>query len=520
MPRRIKTTSDLLRDLDFRKNRNWIQDFYDFETPRLASAMVEEGEDYWRRAGEVRALRLFHAMAKRVPAYGDFLKKHGVKSESVTTIRDFQSLPTLSKKTYVQKYSLEDRCWNGELSEDSIIAVSSGTTGEPTFWPRGEYQSFEQSVVHELLYREWFDLSNRKTLLIVAFPMGMYVSGIATTLPSWLVACKRYPVSIVSVGPQKREIYKITKLYDKYDQTVIIGHPFFVKDVIETGRKEQVPWSKMNLKMMFCSEGFNEDWRNHLADLAGIRDGSESMFNTYGSSEMLLIGYETQLSVKIRQLATINPELSDKLFAPEKNVPNLFQYHPFLRYIESIDHELVISCVSGVPLVRYRTNDRGEVHNYLDTVSACKSYLDQSSKSGFKYLVNNSWHLPFVSLGGRADSSIVYYAANIYPEHVRSAVDTPALFEKITGKILMRVTQNKKRDQVLNIEVEMRQNIKPTEALRRNIEKKIYNTLRAVNAEYAFIDVHIQKDTKPKVHLRMYQDNSFFPPGKPRWVQH
>lgn len=519
MKRKIKTTGDLLQALDFRKNRNWIQDFYDFETPLLAKALVTEGENYWQRVGETRVLRLFHAMVARVPAYRDFLKKNGVRSAKVQTIADYKSLPTLSKKTYVQKYALEDRCWDGELSEDSLIAVSSGTTGEPTFWPRGEYQSFEQSVVHELLYREWFNLAERKTLLIIAFPMGMYVSGIATTIPSWLVACKKYPVSIVSVGPQKNEIYKIAKLYDRYDQTVIIGHPFFVKDVIESGVKQSIPWSKMNLKMMFCSEGFNEDWRKHVSNLAGINSSQNALFNTYGSSEMLLMSYETELSVKIRQLASESKKVLQHLFSPDKQVPNFFQFNPFLRYVESVDDELTLSCASGVPLVRYRTNDRGKVHTFNDVINACQENLSKTEWQKLNTLASKSWNLPFMSLSGRADSSIVYYAANIYPEHIRPAVETPALFKKITGKLLMRVTENKHHDQVLNIDVELCEKVKPSNALRRNIEKKIYNTLRALNSEYAFIDVHIHRDTKPKVHLRQNRDPKFFPPGKPKWIQ-
>ena len=165
----------------------------------------------------------------------------------------------------------------------------------------------------------------------------------------------------MSVGNNKKEILRAVKnLSGEYEQTVLIGHPFFIKDVLETGVNEGIAWSKKNLGLMFCSEGFSEEWRRYIATLAGIKPGAMRIFNTYGSSEMLLMGYETAFSVQIKTLAEKNPAFLAALTG-DVLTPQLFQYNPLLRYIESINGELIFSSASGIPLIKFNLHDRGGV---------------------------------------------------------------------------------------------------------------------------------------------------------------
>ena len=54
---------------------------------------------------------------------------------------DFEKIPVMDKHNYVSKYPVEDRLYNSKKLEDFyMICSSSGTSGEPTFWPR-DYQS-------------------------------------------------------------------------------------------------------------------------------------------------------------------------------------------------------------------------------------------------------------------------------------------------------------------------------------------------------------------------------------------
>ena len=234
--------------------------------------------------------------------------------QKIKTIRDFSALPILSKKNYTETYPLEERCWDGHLDRSKLIAVSSGTTGEPTFWPRGESQEFMSSVMHELIYRDLFEIGKKRTLLLIGFPMGIYVSGVATLLPSWLVSSKLKNLTIASVGNNKQEMLRIIKeLGPSFDQIVLAGHPFFIKDVIES--KGKISFGKMGLKMMLCSEGFTEEWREYLLSLTSAKKaGASDVISTYGSSEFLLMACESPLTIAFRKKISSDPELLKDFF--------------------------------------------------------------------------------------------------------------------------------------------------------------------------------------------------------------
>ena len=472
---------------------NWIKRFLDFDTARFEKLLYTKDESYWHRLGERRALALFHAAAVRVPAYKHFLKKNGVSHTKIKTIADFARVPTTDKINYISVYPLAQRCWDGRLDQSTLVAMSSGTSGEPTFWPRGGYEEFEAAVIHELLYRSLFAIHKKKTLLLIGFPMGVYVSGVATLLPSWLVAQRGYDLTVVSVGNNKDQKMKVAEHLSKhYDQTILVGHPFFVKDVIETARRQRMTLPK-NLKLMFCSEGFTEGWRDYVAQKSGIPQGKHHAVSTYGSSETLLIGNETGASIALRR--TMGPA-----------APSVFQYNPLLRYIESVNNELFFTSASGIPLIRFDLHDSGQVISYATAQKTAT-------------LPKNSWHLPFVTLNGRSDQTMIFYAANIYPEHIHLALNEKKFLNHITGKFTMRKDYLKNMDQFLEINIELQDRTRPTATLTRALEDQIVKRLSQVNMEYRFLQQHLEKDLRPRVVLRPYQDQAYFRPGlKPQYI--
>ncbi|MFG2000067.1 hypothetical protein ACGFNU_13045 [Spirillospora sp. NPDC048911] len=81
---------------------------------------------------EQAALALMRHVADTVPAYAAFLADHDIDPAAVTALHD---VPVTTKDTYVRRrYPLAERCRDGTIGD--MIAVSSGSTGEPTFWPR------------------------------------------------------------------------------------------------------------------------------------------------------------------------------------------------------------------------------------------------------------------------------------------------------------------------------------------------------------------------------------------------
>lgn len=455
-----------------------------------------------------KALELFNAAAVRVPAYKDFLKKAGINHSRIKTIADFASVPITDAKNYISAYPLEARSWDGNLSRAQFIATSSGTKGEPKFWPRDAEQDLEATYIHEFLYRTCFNVQKHSTLLLIGFPMGIYISGMATVLPSWLSAFKTDRMTIMSVGNHKAEILRaVRNLSHHYEQTVLVGHPFFIKDVLETGVCEGIGWAEKNLGMMFCSEGFTEAWRGYIAEIAGIPSGSMRIFNTYGSSEMLLMAYETAFTIGLKRRAEEKPGFL-KTLTDNPVVPQFFQYHPALRYIESINKELVFTASSGIPLVRFNLRDRGDIFPLEQVecatgISAPKSTL----------------RLPVVALWGRSDHTLKFHGVNIYPDHIKLALGDKRFLKRLTGKFTLRKILNKKMDQFFEVNIELAPDGRLSNLLRKAIQAQVIATLLRVNLEYKDMSVNVKKDVRPRIVLWPYQHPRYFKPGlKPRYL--
>lgn len=495
-------------------DEKWVNSFLNFKINSFKKSL-QRNEDFLIRAGQKRAIDIFHKAAVRVPAYKDFLKKHHIDHRKIRTIADFEKVPMTDNKNYISAYSLEKRCWDGNISKSNLIAASSGTTGESKFWPRGNYQEYDAAITHELLYKYFFDIDKYKTLFIIGFPMGVYVSGVATAIPTWLISQKGYDITLMTVGGNKADILRAVKATQQsYEQIILIGHPFFIKDVVETGRSQGIIWSKKRFHIMACSEGFNETWRNYLHKKIGGKASLTTIINTYGSSELLLIGFETPMSILAKLY--LEQKSNRKFLSNSHNTPNLFQYNPLTRYIESVNNELVFTSDSGIPLIRFNMHDAGEVISF----NRIKSLLSQIDSSWEEKVEEwPLWQLPFVSLYGRSDKTLIFYAANIYPEHIHAGLNQGPFLSHITGKFFMKRGYLRNMDQFLEIHIELRAGVRSGKSLERKIQKSVVKSLMKVNMEYLYLHKNLKKDITPRIVLHTYQDETYFKPGlKPKYI--
>ncbi len=490
-------------------NTNWLNQYFKFNISGLEKNLTRKKETYWQSLGQKNALEIFHAAAEKVPAYKDFLKKNKVIHAKIKTIADFSQIPPTDKQNYIQTYSLNQRSWHGQVTDSKLIASSSGTSGSPNYWPRGGGQEYEAAITHELLFRQLFNIQKLKTLCIVGFPMGVYVSGMATSLPLWVLS-QKYNLSLLSAGNNKTEVLKAVKNLGKnFEQILLVGHPFFIKDVLETGKAEGVDWKKTKVGMMFCSEGFSEAWREYLLKEAGL-NGARA-YNTYGSSEMLLMAYETQTSIQVRKLLEQQKSAAYELLG-NAQVPNLFQYNPALRFIEEKGKELLFTSASGLPLIRFNLHDAGKILSREKVLGTAEKYKPEIAK-------HEGWQLPFVSLEGRSDYTVIFYAANIYPQHIHAGLGNAGFISKITGKFTMTKGYRKNMDEYLEINIELRQKVKINGKLRHHIQKTIVEKLKEINAEYNFLWQNLNKDIRPQIKLWQYQHPKYFTPGlKPHYI--
>jgi phenylacetate-CoA ligase len=477
----------------------------------------------WAAAGERRALALFHAMAQRVPAYKDFLRKNKVNHAKIRTIRDFEFVPTIDKQGYLRQYPHEMLCWDGDFKgKQWVISTTSGSTGEPFYFPREEHQDRQYAGIAELYLRTNFDIHKHSTLYVDAFPMGAWIGGLFTYEAIKMVAERGgYRLSIITPGIDKQAIVNSIKEFGgKFDQIIVGCYGPFLKDALDDGVEQGMNWKKYNLKFVFSAEGFSEGFRDYVIRIAGLKDPHKDTLNHYGTVDLGTMSYETPLSILIRRIAVKNPKLYARIFRVEHKLPTLTQYDPELFYFEETSEGLLCSAASGLPLVRYDLKDHGGVIGYGEMHERAReggvNLEHELRRAG---LENTVWQLPFVYVYERSDFSVSFYAFQIYPETIRKALQERQFEKSITGKFTMLVKYDKKQDQYLEINVELKSKRKPSKSLGRAIQDAATKCLLIESSEYRKTYSEIPERALPRIVFWSYNHHLYFKPGiKQKWV--
>src|SRR5215813_12922764 len=195
------------------------------ETP--LDALLRPGET---SDGLPEALDLFRTVAKDVPAYRILLAEQKIDPASVKTAADFARLILLDKKNYNRRFSLDELVLGGKLTRCDFFAVSSGSTGEPTFWPRAQADEFPVAVRFEQVFRDAFRAHEKRTLAVICFALGTWVGGMFTTACMRHLSAKGYPVVTATPGNKIDEILRtVARLSPQFEQTVLLGYPPFIK---------------------------------------------------------------------------------------------------------------------------------------------------------------------------------------------------------------------------------------------------------------------------------------------------
>lgn len=460
---------------------------------------------------EDKFLAFFHRCVNEVPAYRQFLVARGIKPEEITSFSAFQRLPLMNKPDYMQAYPLPQRCLEGSLASADRVAVSSGSTGTPTFWPRSFVHELDVARYFEQVFCDSFHVQEKNTLAVVCFALGNWVGGLYTASCCWHLASKGYPLMVATPGNNKAEIFRIVReLSPHFEQTVLLGYPPFVKDVIDTGLDEGIDWSQYQTKLVFAGEVFSEEWRN----LVGQRIGSESpcfdSSSLYGTADGGVLGIETPYSIAIRRWLAKHPKAARLLFG-ESRLPTLVQYDPVSRFFETHEGTLVVSAENTVPLVRYHIADKGGVLSFDEmwvflTEQGLKSVDELGLPEGFKPRT-----LPFVYVFGRADFTVSYYGANIYPENVTVGLEQAEIIQSVTGKFVLETQEDDKGDKYLHIIVELLPNSKVEVSLTSAIAISVRDQLLRLNSEFAnYTPLERQL---PLITLCPFADSEYFPQG-------
>jgi phenylacetate-CoA ligase len=481
-----------------------LRDFV--ETP-LARVL----EEHARADPFPAVLALARDVAARVPAYRALLTAHGIEPAAVHTPEGFSRLPALTKEGYLKRYPLAERCRDGDLSTCDFVAVSSGSTGEPTFWPRFISDELAVASRFEHVFHDSFEADRRRTLAVVCFPLGTWVGGMFTASCLRHLAAKGYPLTTVTPGNQKAEIFRVVRaLAPMYEQTVLLGYPPFLKDVVDTGLAEGVRWAELHVRLVLAGEVFSEEWRALMGERAALRRPLHDSASLYGTADAGVLGNETPLSVCIRRFLADRPGAARALFG-EARLPTLVQYDPWARWFEEHDGMLRFSADGGVPLVRYDVGDSGGIVPYATMISRLRDLGLDAEGEVRRHGDRGVRALPFVYVFGRSHFAVSYYGANVFPETVSIALEQPETRGWVTGKFVLEVKEGDDRNPHLHVAVESAPGAEANDARVDALADAIVQVLRRLNNEFAnYVPPERQR---PRVTLWPAGHPEYFPPG-------
>jgi phenylacetate-CoA ligase len=460
---------------------------------------------------EQAVVGLFQSVVATVPAYRNFLAEQSIDPAAIQTFADVQTLPPITKQNYILRYPLADLCRNGRLDHCDMIAVSSGSTGQPSFWPRFLTDELRIAARFEQVFHDSFAADQRSTLAVVCFSLGTWVGGIYTASCCRYLASKGYPITVITPGNHRDEIFRVLReLGPLFEQVVLLGYPPFLKDLIDTGIARGIDWQRFNLKWVMAGEVFSEEWRQLVVERVGARNPCYDSASLYGTADAGVLANETPLSICIRRFLAAHPNAARELFG-ESRLPTLAQYDPLSRFFEAAEGSLLFSGDNGIPLIRYKILDTGGVITYdemlvflarhgFDPITA----LGGPSARGLR-------RLPFVYVFGRSDFTVSFFGANIYPENITVGLEQPEVSGCVTGKFVLEAIEDADRNRVLSIVVELAPGIAASVQLQQTIADSILTHLLRLNSEFAsYVPAEYRL---PLVTLKDTGDAEYFPIG-------
>jgi len=477
---------------------------------------------FWEKQGTKKALSSFHIAAARVPAYRDFLKQHKVNPKMIKTIGDFKKLPVIDKKNYIQEYDIKELCLDGTLQGKYTIERSSGHSGGSFFWPRisDEDKMFPKYI--EYAFRQFYEIDKKHTLVVITLAQGTWTSGekMAQALRE-IAARDAYSLSVITPGTDIDEAIEIVEsLSNRYEQTVIVGYPPFIKCIIDMGVERGINWKKLNVKLGLGGERYSEEWREYMANILGIKDRELlGISGGYGAADIgMSIAREYPITVLVRKLAFEDSDLAEDLFGEDSVLPSLMQYNPASVFIEEVNQEVVFTTRSGFYPVRYNIHDRGGVISFeqILKILETRNYNVIDLLESYGYSRQQIWQLPFFYVFGRSDGTVSISGPNVYPENIE-----PALYEKkakrINGFRLAKIVDENQNER-LYILVEHKRGVKiSSETEKTKLEKEYHDLflrkLLEVNKDFGHMYRHNSK-IDPVIKIYAFGKGPFAYGGK------
>lgn len=492
-------------------------------TEQTLKQIYRKKSSYWEKRRGEKALDLFHVCAKQVLAYKDFLKKAGIQADKIKTFADFQTVLPVNKENYLRNYPLEKLCADSLCGQSVVFTSTSGSTGVPFYFPRNGAIDTQSAIYHQMFLINSRLNKNKSTLVLDCFGMGVWIGGVITyqafkTISE--IGC--YRLAILTPGVNKKEIFEAIKnIAPKYDQIILCGYPPFMKDVVDEAGANGVNWKKFNIKMIFAAEAFSEKFRDYMAKKAGLKNIYRDTMNIYGSADLGTMAEETPLSILIRRLALKRRTLYKKIFKEANRLPTLAQFHSDFINFDCTEKFIYCTGDNILPLIRYEIGDNGGVVTFAEVEKIFAgeglNLKSEAKKAGIEDTIAE---LPFVYIYERTDLSAKFYGAIIYPEYVKAGLQNHNLEKYVTGKFTMFTEHDKKQNEYLEVNVELKPGINESNWLSKEITKAVFNSFMKKSAEYKYLANMISDKVRPKINFWPHEHQAHFKAdGKQKWVK-
>ena len=490
--------------------------------PLTARELRSKRSAFWKKERERMTLSLFLRCVNGISAYKKFLLKKGTKAQTIIKSGDLSLIPVETKREYLRSFEWKDLLWGGALEKGtSILTATSGSTGAPFYFPRGDALHQQSSIMHELfLLTSGLDL--KKPILVVdCFGMGVWIGGLITYEAFKKLGERGYPITVVTPGVNKKEIFDALRhVGGSFTQIILCGYPPFIKDVVDEGEDHGVDWKKYDMRIVFAAEAFSEEFRDYMMEKTGMKNPYRSTMNVYGSADIGTMAQETPLCIFVRRMALSRPGLYKRLFSEATRLPTLAQFVPSFINFEIKEGTVVLTADRKLPLIRYAIGDSGGVFEYDFLEQAFKEEgLDLTRELTRAKLQFTTSELPFVYIYERSDLSIKIYGVIIYPEHVKVALSHKEFSPFITGKFTLFTKHDSNQHEHMEVNIELKPDKKPSAKLEETLKKVIVETLQELSAEYKDMSTHNAASVVPVVRLWPNGDPTYFKGGaKQRWV--
>lgn len=348
-----------------------------------------------------------------VPAYQQHLAEHDWRFRWW----DLTNYPPTDKDNYVTRYDETARSRRGELElRGTLVDESSGSSGTPFNWVRGRD---ELADIHRNLagFTSLMMKGEDRLFVINAYSMGAWATGTNTGIAMAKIAM------VKNTGPDLDKIVDTLRHFGPDFTYLVAAYPPFLKDLRDRLDAEGWDWPRWRMHGLVGGEGMTEALRDYCEErFLTVRSG-------YGASDLTIgIGGETDLTVWLRKALLEDHDLREAVLGPdEARTPMIFQYNPLETYLE-VDGEGSLLCTltsTSVlsPKLRYNIGDEARLMDWHDLAAVLRSNprWQLPAREAFR---RQGMKLPLLLLFGRADATISFMGANIYPQDVENGLYT------------------------------------------------------------------------------------------------